>query len=473
MPNAACARYDRRPVAMPDTDAQSNQHSAQPSVVIAGFGLVTPLGDGAWPTFRALLDGRTLADRTAALPPDVAPVDLVRALGCVGAVQHSRADPAVLLAERAAREAATMAGVEPSGLGLWLGTSKGAVARLSDTLGNGRPIDNEAAANVALGPHAYMADRLQQRLHTRAVSHHVAACSSGLVALDAARRALIRACTAAGGSPERGSTGLGNASESAAIAGSGLPPAAMEASDGLEACPSGPYALVVSADAAITPAFVHSYRRLGVLGELTTAHYRQRPLDERRRGFMLSEVGVAVLLKRIDPGEPMPAGAVELADTATGCEPYDIVRSPSDMRGLAGLWRRISAGRSIDLIHPHAPGTLDHDPAELDVLLQTPSPAESQVADDVYAVKGAIGHGLGASGLASLVVSAMCLQAGRRPPMPWLSEPMKLPGGRRLETDPKARACARTGSQAVLAAGFGGHLAAAVLLGHSRRPPLA
>ena len=263
------------------------------------------------------------------------------------------------------------------------------------------------------------------------MTHHVAACSSGLVALDAARRTLLHS------QPH-----------------------------------DSPYAMVASTDAAITPTLVYSYQRLGVLGTMTAEHYNQRPLDEQRMGFMLSEMGVAVLLKRIDHDQPIPKGAVELIDTATACEPYDIVRSPTDMKSLSHLWQRVSAGRQIDVIHPHAPGTREHDPAELGVLLPTPNSSGTHTPD-LYAVKGAIGHGLGASGLASLVVAAMTLRCGKRPPMPWLSEPMKLPDGRRLNVEPTMRPCSQSGTHAVLAAGFGGHLAAAILQGngHSEAPP--
>lgn len=397
-----------------------------PRIVLAGWGLITPLGLGAWATFSSLLQGRTLSDRASELPDDTAPVDLAKALGGVVCVQHSRADPAVELAERAVREAATMAGQPLKGLPLWLGTSKGAVAHLSRQLGMGRPLTDELALCLALGPHAYMSNQLTHRLHTQAMSHHVAACSSGLVALDAARRVLLHA------SPD-----------------------------------AAPYALVASADAAITPALVHSYKRLGVLGTMTRDAYTQQPLDEDRQGFMLSEMGAAVLLKRIEPGEPMPDNAIELVDTATACEPYDIVRSPGEMKSLARLWRQVTSGRTIDVIHPHAPGTREHDPAELGVLLPTPSPSGS-VPPDLYAVKGAIGHSLGASGLASLVVAAMSLRSGRRPPMPWLSRPMRMPDGSPLMVDPSLRPCSRAGLHAVLGAGFGGHLAAAVLQGNGR-----
>ncbi len=402
-------------------------------IVLAGWGLITPLGLGAWATFSSLLKGRTLSDRAGELPEDIAPVDLARALGSVVCVQHSHADPAVELAERAVREAATMAGLSPKGLPLWLGTSKGAIAKASNHLGLGRPLTDDIASCLAMGPHAYLSHQLTARLHTQARTHHVAACSSGLVALDAARRALLN-----GGSD------------------------------------ASPYAMVASADAAITPALVYSYLRLGVLGNMTRDTYTQRPLDARRQGFMLSEIGAAVLLKRLAPDEPMPANAIELIDTTTACEPYDIIRSPSTMTSLAHLWQRVSHNKIIDVIHPHAPGTVEHDPAELGVLLPPPSP-NGPSSPDLYAVKGAIGHSLGASGLASLVVAALSLRSGRRPPMPWLSEPMQLPNGSRLQADSSMRPCKQTGTHAVLAAGFGGHLAAAVLQGNGRSeaPPNA
>jgi 3-oxoacyl-[acyl-carrier-protein] synthase II len=406
------------------TPTQDRRPADRARIILAGWGLLTPLGLGAWSTFASLLKGRTLSDRASELPDDTAPVDLARALGCVVSVQHGHADPAIELAERAVREAAGMAGVAPDGLPLWLGTSKGAIAHVSRQLGLGRPITEQLATCLTMGPHAYMSHQLTRRLHTTAMSQHVAACSSGLVALDAARQALLHA------SPGR-----------------------------------SPYAMVASADAAITPALVYSYKRLGVLGEMTTKAYTQRPLDERRLGFMLSEMGVAVLLKRVEPGDPLPEKSIELTNTATACEPYDIIRSPSKMTSLAKLWRQVRQGNSIDVIHPHAPGTRDHDPAELGVLLPTPNPGES-APPDLYAVKGAIGHSLGASGLASLVVAAMSLRSGKRPPMPWLTEPMKLPDGSPLPINAAAQTCSQSGTHGVLAAGFGGHLAAAILQGH-------
>ncbi|MFW6060728.1 MAG: beta-ketoacyl synthase N-terminal-like domain-containing protein [Phycisphaeraceae bacterium] len=403
-----------------------------PRLVIAGLGLLTPLGHAAWPTFAALLAGRTIADRAARLTDDVDPVNLVRALGGVSIVQHSRADPAVELAERAAREALFAAGVDATGLPTYLGTSKGAVQALTRcAAGSGAEAHAHLEA-VALGPHGYITRHLQQRLGITPRGHYVAACASSLTALDRARRALLH--------PHAGAQ-------------------RSEAADD--------HALVITAEAALLPQFVHSYRRLGVLAPLTPRDYRQRPLDARRTGFMLTEAGAAVLLRRLPPGQSPQPGEIELLDTATAAEAHDLVRAAPDMSALRHIAAQLFAHHPLDMIHPHAPGTPDHDPVELAIyhdLLHNARPERSEgrdhtLAPDLYANKGALGHSLGAAGLVSLILACLTLQAGQRPPMLWIDAP--LPGVR-----PEAQPCNRTGTHAVFAAGFAGHVAGALIRRH-------
>lgn len=390
-------------------------------VVIAGLGLVTPLGLGAWATYRALLAGKTIADRAPALPDGLLPADIAVALGGVSVARQSAADPAVELAERATREAAAMADLPTTGLPLYLGTSKGAAANLSRQLGMGRPLDKQTRHAAAVGPHAHLAQQLNTRLGTTPRSHHVAACASGLAALDSARRALAYAPNDT----------------------------------------DQHYALAVSADAALTPAFVHSYLRLGVLAEPTQTGYRQRPLDKQRRGFMLCETGAAVLLRRLPPGEAPRPGEVELVHTHVACEADHLIRSSPGMPALAyvaGQLRAANDGRPVDALHPHAPGTPDHDPRELQVLLETLSGAGPGTRPPgVYACKGALGHALGAAGLTALVLAALCCRTKKLPPMPWLENPI-LPCLQPTPSD--LPPCA---THAVFAAGFGGHTAAALL----------
>jgi 3-oxoacyl-(acyl-carrier-protein) synthase len=205
--------------------------------------------------------------------------------------------------------------------------------------------------------------------------------------------------------------------------------------------------LVVSAEAALLPIFISSYQRLGVLACLTPDGYRGLPLDANRNGFMLAEMGAAVLLeKRATPG------AIELVNTAVAAEANDMVRPSKDMAALHHIASQLLDKQNIDLLHPHATGTADHDPVELGVYDR----CDAHI-NDIYASKGAIGHGLGTAGLASLVIACMCAKANRRPPMPWLKNPIDA----NIQADAPPDMSLHT--QAIFAAGFAGHVAGAVI----------
>ncbi|MEM9883152.1 MAG: beta-ketoacyl synthase N-terminal-like domain-containing protein [Planctomycetota bacterium] len=425
-----------------------------PRVVVAGVGLVSPLGLGAWPTFSALLAGRTVADRLDKLEPDTPAVALAQAVGGIAAVRHTATDPVVDLAERAAREAAAEAGVGLAGLPTWVGTSKGAVCGISDwgcrierTSSLSKPSDlgqtelpRRLVESVTLGPHGYLSHHLTQRTGIQVRRHTVAACASSLTALHQARLALL-------GPKSDGSD-----------------------SERVRSIPNPQSALVVTAESALLPLFVHSYRRLGVLAPLNVDGYRARPLDEGRCGFVLGEVGAAVLLRRLDPGDTFPKGAIELVDSAVACEAEDLIRPSRSMQALGVVASQLVAGRPIAAVHPHAPGTAEHDAAELrllgDVLRQRQHPFHEEhhagpTPTAVYASKGALGHTLGAAGLVSFVIACLSARTGKLPPMPWLETPLRgapMP----LSATPTLPAGDRRG-HLVVAAGFGGHVAGALV----------
>lgn len=390
-------------------------------VVITGWGLISPLGHSAWETFSRLCAGKTIADRAHPVPPDIGPVALVQALGSVAVARHTATDPLVELTERVAREATVMAGIKPGGLDCTIATSKGAMHALIGAVHGQRrrtalapPPIADASLAIALGPHGYLSHHLQMRLGVHPLGQTVAACASGLTAVHDAHLKLTR--WQRGGGPSR--------------------------------------ILVVSGEASLVPLFIHSYRRLGVLPPLTPDQYRGRPLDHRRNGFVLAELAGAVVLESV--ARPQP-GQIELVDTATASDSYDLIRAAPGMPALSRVAQRLLAARQVDLLHPHATGTVDHDPAELAALA-----IWARSAPDLYACKGALGHGLGASGLVSLVVACMCAKAGCRPPMPWLDEPIDTVG-LSLTRNPAPHP-PRT--HAVFGAGFGGHVAGAVIRQH-------
>lgn len=409
-------------------------------MVLTGCGLATPLGLGAWATLQALLAGRTLASRNAQLPEDVAPVDLVRAVGSVKSVQHGADDPAIELAERVAREAATAGGVDCRDLPVFLGTSKGAIGPVIGSLRDPDPDWQAAwlrspgrATALQVGPHAWLAHRLARRTGLQVRGHVVAACASGLVALEQARAWLAWGASADGAGPRR--------------------------------------ALVVSTEASLHPMQIHSYQRLGVLAPLTPAGYRQQPWAIGRSGFMLGEQAAAVLLEALPSGGVPAPGQVELVATACGAEGGELIRPTKGMPLLRRLAGRLAASLprvSEPLyLHPHAPGTVEHDPQELAALARGLGPAAGGVAG-MYACKGAIGHGLGAAGLSALVLAALLARVGRRPAMPWLADARRdtqLPWALFPEAQVSAeeQRWSRQAWHVVFAAGFGGHTAGALL----------
>jgi 3-oxoacyl-(acyl-carrier-protein) synthase len=184
---------------------------------------------------------------------------------------------------------------------------------------------------------------------------------------------------------------------------------------------------------------------------MTPQTYRALPLDQRRDGFVLSEQAAAIVLRAVDDFQP---GQIELLATATADEAHHVVLPAPGMPALQWLAAQLLRDRRIDLLHPHATGTRENDAAELAALLPHIAPD-----CDVYACKGALGHGLGAAGLTALVIACLCARTGQRPPMPWLRQPIAC--GHALERQP--RQCGPLRSHAVFAAGFGGHVAAAVI----------
>lgn len=385
-----------------------------PPLAITGLGLVTPIGHGAWPTFRMLLTGKRLTDRAARYEPDIPPEKMVQGLGGVSTTPIAADDPAVELAEAAAREACQEAGIPSQDLPCFIGTSKGALTAFGP-----QHLRTEAgAAWGALGPQGYLNWRLAKRLDVKIRNHAQAACAGSLIAVDQARRFM----------QETGAA----------------------------------HALVVTSESALLPVFIASYERLGVLAPLTVEGYRQTPLAPGRQGFVLASAGAALVLSRVD-GAPAP-GSILLEDSACLAEPFDLLRPCPDMRAIERLALRLGAdGASADprpwVAHPHATGTREQDPAELAAIARALAGCRQEGGVPVYACKGSLGHSLGAAGLSATVLACLAARTRRLPPMRWL-EAGAMPIPAPLRVAPEGAALAPRTRHLVFAAGFGGHAAA-------------
>lgn len=385
---------------------------SSPTVWITGVGLLTPLGGSAWATMRALLDGRTITDRLDRVAEPLDAHQIIRGAGRIATGQLGHGDPAAALALRALHEAAGSAGLRAADLAatpIFVASSKGAICSLLDS--------GQRGIAAALGPHGRLSSLIASRTGAPCCRAVVAACASGLVALGAALRLLRR------GEADR--------------------------------------AAVVAVEASLTDLLVHSYRRLGVLPPLTAQAYRCRPLDNRRCGFTLTDQAAAVILDTRPPSASRPSSAagaaVRLLGARTLCEAHHVIKAPPDSEALAALsrWACREMG-GIDILHPHATGTIENDEGEM--IVHARALGARAEATRAYALKGAVGHGLGSAGLASVVIAAMIARCGRVPPMPWLRDPMATP----LRLSPEG-ASGTYRRHAVFARGFGGHVAAAVI----------
>jgi 3-oxoacyl-[acyl-carrier-protein] synthase II len=213
--------------------------------------------------------------------------------------------------------------------------------------------------------------------------------------------------------------------------------------------------LVVAAEASVSPMFLASFRRLGVL---PAEGVGCRPFDVDRDGFLMSEAAAAVCLESADPDHAGHAYArvdrYALAGDAT-----HITSSDPGAAALRRIVRVAVDGRGVDLIHAHGTGTIVNDPIEAAIFESEGVVGGSVPA--VYSHKGALGHSLGASGLVSIVLNCLAHRHALVPRN--VQTPTPLPGpiiGVMLSSTGR-RKIRRSLS---ISAGFGGAMAAVSLV---------
>ncbi|MDN3243810.1 beta-ketoacyl synthase N-terminal-like domain-containing protein [Glycomyces tritici] len=185
-----------------------------------------------------------------------------------------------------------------------------------------------------------------------------------------------------------------------------------------------------------------------------------RPFDEDRRGVVMGDGAVAVVLER-------GTGAWgTVRSVSVNCDAAHV--TAPDEAGIAAAIRaaHASAGVTpgdIDLVLAHGTGTVLNDRTEALAMRGVfgPSPAAPMTA-----IKSMTGHTSGGSGLLSLVVALWCLREGRVPPVVGLEHPIEEAAGFAWAT--AATALERARLAQVNAFGFGGVNAVAVVEGGAR-----
>jgi 3-oxoacyl-[acyl-carrier-protein] synthase II len=204
-----------------------------------------------------------------------------------------------------------------------------------------------------------------------------------------------------------------------------------------------------------------------MLGLLDRVHAvppeRIRPFDRHRRGVLLGEGAVAVVLESDGAAErrgrrPLArlrgVGLSSDAHHTTAPDLEGITKAMHDAHRRAAV-----RPEDVDLVLVHGTGTMLNDETEARALQDVFGAA---VTHPLFAgLKSMLGHTSGGSGLMSLVTAIECLRAGRVPPTVGLDDPIREAEGMRFVTGEAREADVRLAQ--VDAFGFGGVNAVAVV----------
>ena len=191
-----------------------------------------------------------------------------------------------------------------------------------------------------------------------------------------------------------------------------------------------------------------------------------RPFDRTRRGTLIGDGAVAVVLRAEDAG-PAAGGRGLLRAVSMNCDAAHVTApdAPSITESIHAAHRDAGVGaRDIDLVLLHGTGTPLNDEAEVTAMSQ--AFGADVGAPLMTAIKCMTGHTSGGSGLLSLVVALRALESGRIPPITGLTDPLESAAGFRFVREPATGADLRIAQ--VNAFGFGGVNAVAVVEGVSR-----
>ncbi len=211
-------------------------------------------------------------------------------------------------------------------------------------------------------------------------------------------------------------------------------------------------ALVIGAESSLHAVFVATFGRLGVLSRTGAC----RPFCKTRDGFLLSEAAAAICLEAAD--FPSRSGELFIDRAGMASDAYHITGIDPQAASLRSLLKSVAGEAAFDLVHAHGTATDSNDPAELAAIddLIAGAPA-------IYSHKAAVGHTQGAAGMIGAVLNVMMHERGQVLPNANTPDPLSA-----HRVTISQRSLARPVDRSlILAAGFGGAMAAVTLSGLS------
>lgn len=151
------------------------------------------------------------------------------------------------------------------------------------------------------------------------------------------------------------------------------------------------------------------------------------PFDAERDGIQLSELAAFVVL---ESGDRLTRGArpyARVAGSGASADAFHVVRPDEEGAGAELAIRRALADAGlgpdeIDYVNAHGTGTAQNDPAELAAIGRVFGERAQQLP--ISSTKAMLGHALGASGAAEVVICSLALRHGFLPPTIALRRPL-------------------------------------------------
>jgi 3-oxoacyl-[acyl-carrier-protein] synthase II len=402
----------------------------QPSVVVTGLGVTTPLGGDVASTWDAMLAGRSGAvaltgDQYASLPTRIAATAAVDPVTVLDRVQARRLDRCEQFALVAAREAWADAGspeVPADRLGVVVSSGIGGVSS-------------------TLAAYDTLRERGWQRLSPFTVPMLMPNGSAGWIGIELGARAGVHTTVSACAS---GAEAIGYA---------------------IEMIRTGRADVVLAGgtEAAIIPLNIAAFAAMRALSTRNDEPERaSRPFDRGRDGFVLGEGAGMVVLESAEHAERRGARLHSVAVGAGySADAHHIAQPEPDGSGIVAAIRAVLADARLDpeqVVHvnAHATSTPAGDAVEGKAIVA----ALGQAADGVVvsATKSMTGHLLGGAGAMEAVATILALRERVAPPTINLDDPDEDAG---VDIATKPRELAPRGSAPMAALnnsfGFGGH----------------
>jgi 3-oxoacyl-[acyl-carrier-protein] synthase II len=367
-------------------------------VVITGLGAVSPVGNDAPTSWRALLAGTSGVGPITRFDASAMPIRIAGEVKnfaldlAVDQREARRLSIYVKYALNAVLEAVRAAGLDmdkedPEQVGVIYGTGSGGLDLIFEN-------------------HDIYREKGHRRVAPTLIANMIPDSASGYIAIQLNAQGPNMAVTAAC------STGGHNVGEA------------------YETIRRGDAEVIItgSSEAPIHPTIVASFTTMrGLAGDNEHPERACKPFDARRDGFILSEGAAALVLESLDHalarGAPIVAEIIGYGNSA---DARDMVAADETGAGAAramkmALRKAAIAPEQVDYINAHGTGTPLNDASETQAIKTVFGQQAYRMA--VSSTKSMLGHMMGAAGSVEALICALAVHDGRIPPTINLEQP--------------------------------------------------